>query len=278
MGDNVKFGTEYEKFVQSVYQAILNAEGVDNVSVKHNIQLQGQSGCSHQIDVFWEFRLAGQIYKTAIECKNFNKPVQIGKVRDFYGVISGIPGLGGIFATKIDFQSGAKKFAAQKGISLKLIREPTDIDWQGRLRKIHFNMHIVNVDIISFEPRYTQSAINDLTLAGITEIAADFSTDETIIFTESGEPKATYEQMRQGLPHDRKPLKSARYFMPFPRHKYRASGFDIEIDGCEFVYNVSVAIEQSIIDGDDFVHAVMKDVESGDLTFVDKPDSPRRRS
>jgi predicted helicase len=150
---NVEKGTEYEQFVQDVYQAIVSAEGVENIKVEHNIQLEGNSGCEHQIDVYWEFRLAGQTYKTAIECKAYNQSVSIGKIRDFYGVLVDVPGLTGIFATLVGYQSGAKKYAEHYGISLKELREPTDADWQGRVQDINLNLHVVKVQVKSFQPR-----------------------------------------------------------------------------------------------------------------------------
>lgn len=277
MGVNVKVGTEYEEFVQSVYQAVLNADGVENISVQHNVQRQGLSGCLHQIDVYWEFRLAGETYRTAIECKNFNRSVTVGKIRDFWGVISDIPGLGGIFATKIGYQAGAKKFAAQKGVSLRIVRKPNDNDWDGRVRKLFINAHCINVAIIAFQPRYTQATLERLKALGIDEFKTDFSNYDPIIFSKDGQPQASYVQMQNALPHDRKSLKSERYFMPFPDHEFHASGYELEIDGCEFLYDVNVTTEQSVIDGDDFVHAVIKDVQSGDVVFVDKSNSPRDR-
>lgn len=79
--------TEYEKFAQEIYQGLINAEG-HTIDVKHNIKLMGKSGQEHQIDVYWEYELAGVKQKVAIECKNYNSPVPIGKIRDFHSVLS----------------------------------------------------------------------------------------------------------------------------------------------------------------------------------------------
>ncbi len=96
---NVAKGTEYELFVRGVYEAVLKAEGVESIKEKHDIKLVGKSGCEHQIDVYWEFKIAGQTYRTAIECKAFNSDVAIGRIRDFYGVLADVPNLNGIFVT-----------------------------------------------------------------------------------------------------------------------------------------------------------------------------------
>lgn len=55
--------------------------------VQHNVKLKDKSGCEHQIDVYWEYEIAGNKHRVAIECKNYNSLVPIGKVRDFKGVL-----------------------------------------------------------------------------------------------------------------------------------------------------------------------------------------------
>ncbi|KZK94445.1 MULTISPECIES: hypothetical protein [unclassified Pseudovibrio] len=52
MQSNTAKGTEYEKFVQAIYQEIVDNSGVENIEVKHNVSLGGRSGADHQIDIF----------------------------------------------------------------------------------------------------------------------------------------------------------------------------------------------------------------------------------
>lgn len=102
---------EYEKFAQEVYQELVNADVVKSTEVRHDIKILGKSGQKHQIDVYWEYEIAGVLHKVAIECKNYNKPVPVSKVRDFYGVLSDLNNVSGIMVTKIGYQEGAKKLA-----------------------------------------------------------------------------------------------------------------------------------------------------------------------
>ena len=60
---------EYEKFAQEVYQELVNADVVKSTEVRHNIKVLGKSGQEHQIDVYWEYEIAGVLHKVAIECK-----------------------------------------------------------------------------------------------------------------------------------------------------------------------------------------------------------------
>ena len=93
--------------------------------VQHNVKLEGKSGQKHQIDVYWEYEIAGVTHKVAIECKNYNKPIAIGKVRDFYGVLADLNNVAGIIVTKAGFQKGTIQFVREHGISLKELRNPT---------------------------------------------------------------------------------------------------------------------------------------------------------
>ena len=121
---NMNANIEYEKFTQEIYQELVNADVVKSTKVKHNIKILGKSGQKHQIDVYWEYEKAGVLHKVAVECKNYNKPIPISKVRDFYGVLSDLDNVSGIMVTKIGYQEGAKKIGSHYGISLKELRTP----------------------------------------------------------------------------------------------------------------------------------------------------------
>ena len=133
---------EYELLTKEIYQTLLNAEGLKTIDVCHNVKVKGKA-FEHQIDVYWEYEIAGIKHKVAIECKNYNTEVSVGKVRDFYGVLADIGNVSGIMVTKIGFQKGAKEYAQHYGINLKELREPTDTDWSGRIRSVNFIIQIL---------------------------------------------------------------------------------------------------------------------------------------
>lgn len=118
--------TEYELFTQEVCQLLSMYSGLQSSSVKHDVKLKGKSGQEHQVDVYWEYEKDGKVHRVAIECKNYNQKISIGKVRDFFGVLYDIGNIKGVMACKKGYQDGAKKFADYYGISLKEIRAPKD--------------------------------------------------------------------------------------------------------------------------------------------------------
>ena len=77
---------EYEKFAQEVYQELVNADVAKSTEVRHDIKILGKSGQKHQIDVYWEYEIAGVLHKVAIECKNlcnFGKLLLVPYIKDF---------------------------------------------------------------------------------------------------------------------------------------------------------------------------------------------------
>lgn len=123
--------TEYEKFTQEIYQELINAHGINTVDVKHNVKIAGKSGQKHQIDVFWQYEINGVEHKVIIECKNYNSEISVGKVRDFFGVLTDLTDLtnvSGIIVTKVGYQKGAKKYAYYYNINLKELRSPNEKD------------------------------------------------------------------------------------------------------------------------------------------------------
>jgi hypothetical protein len=212
---------------------------------------------------------------TSIECKSFDKAVGVGRVRDFHGVVADVPGLKGVMATQIGFQSGAIKFGTQHGISLAEIREPKDEDWAGLIRKIQVNIRIIMATITDFQPRPSRAFVASIKPGETFQLESDFMSNEPIIFDGARAPVSSYEQLRQTLPHERKTASGLRYFAPFPSHIYRVSAGELEIDGIDIVYDIAVNSSESVIE-EDVPRAVVKDVASGDLTFIHNDGQVRR--
>ncbi|MFC6631834.1 restriction endonuclease [Microbulbifer taiwanensis] len=116
-----KESDEYELLVRELHEALVKNDGVENICVLHNVKIKGKSGATHQIDVYWEFKIAGVTYKTCIECKCFKSSVKKSHIAAFAAILEDIGNATGIFATSFGYQSGAKLFAQEKGIRLVLV-------------------------------------------------------------------------------------------------------------------------------------------------------------
>lgn len=118
--------TEYELFTREVCERLALFKGLQSSSAQHDVKLKGKSGQEHQVDVYWEYMKDGEVHRVAIECKNYNQKIPIGRVRDFFGLLYDVGNIKGIMACKEGYQDGAKKFADYYGISLKELRAPKD--------------------------------------------------------------------------------------------------------------------------------------------------------
>lgn len=116
-----KISDNYELLIKELHEALLRNDGVENIKVLHNVKIKGKSGAPHQIDVYWEFKLAGITYKTCIECKYLTNAVKKTHIAAFSTILDDIGNATGIFATSSHFQSGAKLLAKEKGIRLVLV-------------------------------------------------------------------------------------------------------------------------------------------------------------
>ncbi len=112
---------EYEKLVAEILQGMLEFDGLENLRVEHDVTITGKSGASHQIDVFWEFKAAGTIYRTCVECKRYKSSVKKSHVASFAEVLRDIGNANGIIATTNSFQKSAKLLAKENNIRLVLV-------------------------------------------------------------------------------------------------------------------------------------------------------------
>ena len=171
-------GKEYEKFVASLQQALLNAENITtqkNIQIELNKKIIDNCGIEREFDLYWEYELGGLIYKTVIECKDYNSNIAVEKIDALIGKTRDIPDLRAVFATKKGYQSGSKKKAQQNKIDLLVIREQNDSDWEDKygnpfIKSIHINMRINMPAIITkFEPVIDAEWVEDNTEIDVTK-------------------------------------------------------------------------------------------------------------
>ena len=273
-------GTEYELLVKQIYEQLILEDGVNNVTVSHNIKLKGiRSGLHHQIDVYWEFQLAGEIHRVAIECKNYSNSVSIAKIRDFHGVIDDIGDIKGIFVSTNGFQSGAKQFADRFGITLKEIRKPIDSDWDGYIKSINVNLVLIpspqlkGIDI-EFDGRWLND--NNLVLEEVHDKAQKHLReyldqnkyppiyDTNKIFIED------FQSLHNKLPVDVDGNNLTHKFILDNRYLMINGQQLIKLLAVIFHYSYSSQTMSSefIFDGSLLVKSIVKDVKSGDIKFI----------
>ena len=234
---------EYEKFTQEIYQELVNADVLKTTEVQHNVKLKGRSGQEHQIDVYWEYEIAGTKHKVAIECKNYNKTVGIAKVRDFYGVLHDLNNVAGIMVTKVGYQKGAKEYASEYGISLKELRTPNP----GEAIK-----HILD----------WMSLNNESSWINATHIPLELI-DRNII-NSNGTTITTLEKIEEELPKDSDSDIVFKYEDAYVNTRWGK----IKINEIKYEYEYKNEKKIIAIDAQDFVKAILKDALNGEIKLI----------
>lgn len=130
-----KAGTDYERFVLTIQQAILNSEEFSkqkNIKIELNKKIVDNTGTEREFDLYWEYQLAGITYKTIIECKDYNSKISVEKIDALIGKIKDLPDIKPVFATKTGYQSGAETKAKHNKIDLLIVREQVEDDWKDK--------------------------------------------------------------------------------------------------------------------------------------------------
>ena len=274
--------TEYEQFTRKVFAGLSSQKRVKTIKLQHNVKLLGNSGTRHQIDVYWEYEKDGQLHKVAIECKNYSKNVPIGKVRDFYGVIDDIDGLQGIMITRKGFQDGAKKYASSKNIHLKELRAPIGeeslagriiTDFQISMRRC---LYLVDEDWAKqhgFDIRpYLRwldimSCNNDHKWKDAIHIPIARNSEN--IYDQQGNIVTTYGKLEGTIPDTMS--EDYNHIFTF-EDAYIDSKYWGLVKIKEIKYDYTNETRRSIMDIDarDFIEAILKDVESGAIEYVEK--------
>ena len=272
--------TEYERFTQEIYQQLVNLDVVRTTKVQHDVKLEGRSGQKHQIDVYWEYEIAGNKHRVAIECKNYNTLVPIGKVRDFKGVLNDLNGVNGIMVTKVGYQEGAKKYAQEYGISLKELRTPRY--GETIIGQIENHIH--------YEVRYTLFQVDEawaekngfdieryrkrlsLLFTSRTELWDSMpfiyiDRKDDILRDDKGREVASLKELEKQIPDHltedfpfvfkfEDAYLDSRYFGP------------VKVSAVKFDYNIQDQQQTIALDAGDLVKAILKDAQSNETDFV----------
>lgn len=268
---------EYEKFTQEIYQELVNADVLKTTDVQHNVKLKGRSGQEHQIDVYWEYEIAGTKQKVAIECKNYNKTVGIAKVRDFYGVLHDLNNVAGIMVTKVGYQKGAKEYASEYGISLKELRTPNlgeaiigevEMNFDISVRRCLFLVDADYAETDKFSvTKYKHfldwmSLNNESSWINATHIPLELI-DRNII-NSNGTTITSLEKIEEELPKDSDSDIVFKYEDAYVNTRWEK----IKINEIKYEYEYKNEKKIIAIDAQDFVKAILKDALNGEIKLI----------
>lgn len=266
----------YEQLAREVYQGILEAEGFGTIEVRHNVKIPGRSGQAHQIDIYWEFALAGVTHRVAVECKNYARAVSVGRVRDFSAALDDVGNTQGIFVTKSGYQRGAEIFAEAKGIQLMTLREPTpeDLASLGAPPSLVVRGHqyaIANVrPAVLFDVSWAQA---NTQLKEWDPVDISGRSDEIVFLSRAGGQICTYQDLVNSLPRRFEEASDvihktsfAEAYITWPGSPYPP----LRVKEVAFRYDVAYSRTVSAFEGRWIAKAVLEDIKSGKIHFHGK--------
>src|ERR1700722_20247087 len=108
----------HELVTKAIFEALLKQSNAENLEVSHNITIKGMM-TSHQIDVFWKFRMGNLDHSVVAQVKKTKGPAKKGDLLLFHCVLLDIPGQPkGIFVSEQGYQKGALEVARAAGITV----------------------------------------------------------------------------------------------------------------------------------------------------------------
>ncbi len=132
-------GDQYESFVANVYNAIIKCGAADGqnktIQLFQKHKLPDPDGNPREIDIYWEYEIAGEVFKVGIECKNYKNPIPVNKIEAFATKIKALGLSRGIFVTKVGYQKSALSTAKRNQISLMVIKDVTEDDLNDRIKE-----------------------------------------------------------------------------------------------------------------------------------------------
>ena len=268
---------EYEKFTQEIYQELVNADVLNTTDVQHNVKLKGRSGQEHQIDVYWEYEIAGTKHKVAIECKNYNQAVPISRVRDFFGALYDLVDVKGIMVTKVGYQKGAKEYASYYGIDLKELRSPNSGEAVIGEVELHINtstrhcLFLVDdnyaetdkFSVYQYKRRLDFMRI-DRTSRWINATHIPLELIDRNIINSNGTTITTLEKIEKELPKDSDSDIVFKYEDAYVNTRWGK----IKINEIKYEYEYKNEKKIIAIDAQDFVKAILKDALNGEIRMI----------
>jgi hypothetical protein len=153
----------HELVSKAIFEALLKQSNAENLEVKHNVRIKGLK-TSHQIDVFWKFRMGGIDHTVMVEVKKKKEPTKKGDLLRFHDILLDIPGQPrGIFVSEHGYQKGAFEVASAAGIAAYEIREVNREAPRDRITITHLSIVMITQkpDQVAYEWAILAPTITD---------------------------------------------------------------------------------------------------------------------
>ena len=123
----MKEGTQFEHLAHEVFTIL--SKDKEHEKVEHDINIEGPDG-PRQIDVLITGSVGPFEVKTIVECKDYNKNVNVTAIDALYSKLLDVNAQKAVLVARKGFSNGAKKKAKRLGISLCTIHSMEHEKWK----------------------------------------------------------------------------------------------------------------------------------------------------
>ncbi|WP_199141978.1 restriction endonuclease [Pedobacter sp. ASV12] len=154
MQDNNLNWKGYEEITRYIYHTLGSGYGIKILGHGPGCKLKGKSNSVHQIDVLTEHTNGKSSYRTAIECKYWQKKVNKDTVMKLAAIIEDLDIEKGIIVSKEGFTLDALNFAQYKNIELIQLKEAGK-DYNNGNHKLDLFTLDIGINAIMTRPKVT---------------------------------------------------------------------------------------------------------------------------
>ncbi|MXY94970.1 MAG: restriction endonuclease [Caldilineaceae bacterium SB0664_bin_27] len=149
----------YEERVKDIYEKLGEFANIRILCWGSACKVQGKSGVFHQIDVLTSHSDGVHEYRTAIECKHWEKKVDKDPIAKLSVILDDTQIEKGVIVSQSGFTPDAEGLARSKNISLVELRNPLDADWEGLIKDVHIDLRFEIPEFYDFE--FIQEGLED---------------------------------------------------------------------------------------------------------------------
>ena len=122
----------YEDVTKYIYETLGRDFGVKVDCHGRNCKVKGKSEVPHQIDVLTSHTDGLHTYRTAVECKYWDKSIDKDIIMKVAAIVEDANLQKGVIVSKLGFTPDAISWAKYRNIGLVELREMREKDWEGR--------------------------------------------------------------------------------------------------------------------------------------------------
>jgi hypothetical protein len=150
-------GTEYERFILQLLKAIAESGKVKISEILHQKTYKGMSGREWRVDLSYEFEVMNMKYLVFIECKHWNRHIDVNPVSWINECVKDCGAQKGAVATTIGFTSPALNLARNLGVTTIITKDKIEPEF------LHFTGDELSFDELNSNFEYTDVDTSKIT-------------------------------------------------------------------------------------------------------------------